>query len=237
MLHGEAARLPWDVLSASADAIEAEVTCVRYPLRLSRQIRLEGNSICTHSTVTNLGISDQPITHGEHPCFDRSVFAGGSLALSARSACVLPPLDPDSATLAEGDFEWPFARTLGGEVVDLSVIPRDATGTHDHVALELAHERVALVAADGLKTILSVRLDEHPFMLFWRNHRAPGPPSIGEWDVFALEPQSSPGRSVQDALDAGAVTPLRAGMSASYAMTLELSRSTARTGDENHGRR
>ncbi|HEU4701736.1 MAG TPA: DUF4432 family protein [Conexibacter sp.] len=210
-LHGEAMRLPWELVDAGETWVEAEVATVDGALELTRRVELDGARLTVVSAIRNAGAEPASITHGEHPCFRRMLFGGGTLTLAARSAAVLPLLDPANATLAAGQFAWPHAPTRDGGTADLSSIPEHADGTHDHVAIELAEPRVELVAPGGPRVTIEVDLDRHPHLLLWRNHRAPGEPGRGAWDVLALEPMSAPGMAVDDAVRAGAVQRLAPG--------------------------
>jgi galactose mutarotase-like enzyme len=206
MLHGEAARLPWRVTGLRRDSVTAYANCTQSSLRLDRTITVAHNSVCVHSTITNLGTAPEGITHGEHPNFDRMFFAGAEIHLAARAAEVLAPLDPSNARLAPGVFEWPFARLRNGGVEDVSRVPMRADGSHDHIAVELDAGAIRIVKGGWGTATVAVDLREHPYLLYWRNFRATGAPGFSDWDVFALEPQSSPGRSVEDAVRASAVT-------------------------------
>jgi galactose mutarotase-like enzyme len=224
MLHGEACRLPWTVEVAKTSVLEAVVGCVRYPLALRRSITVDGGRVDVRSTISNVGAAAVSVTHGEHPCFSREVFAGGVIDARVRSAVVLPALDPAYATLAAGPFEWPRAPVIGGGLVDVASIPPGADRSHDHIALELAGDEVSVRTNDGLAVTIVVDLKDHPFMLFWRNFGAGSAPGHGGWDVFALEPQSAPGRSVSDAVESGRVGNVGPGESLAFGCTLEVSR-------------
>jgi galactose mutarotase-like enzyme len=224
MLHGEASRLPWNVAVEGPDVVEASVECVRYPLELQRRVAISGSRVELTSTILNTGTSACSVSHGEHPFFGRELFAGGSIEVQVRAAQVPTAMDPENATLAPGSFEWPEARGIDGRVVDLSKIPAEADGTHDHVALELAGPELSIVTTDGLRVTTHVDLDTHPYALFWRNHRAPSAPSLGRWDVFALEPLTAPGRSVDDGVAAGKMLELQPGAKATFACAVTVSR-------------
>jgi galactose mutarotase-like enzyme len=219
-LHGEAARLPWRVADRDGQRLEATVRTVVDGLYLRRGIELVGSTVRTSSTIANRGARAVAVTHGEHPCFSRAVFGGGALRLEARTSRVLEPLDPTGATLGEGGFEWPRAGRRDGTVDDLSRISAAADGAHDHVAIELASPTVQLESPAGLRLTLEIDLARHPYLLLWRNHGAPGAPGFGEWDVFALEPMSAPGRSIEDAVEAGAVVRLESGGQVSYSFSI-----------------
>lgn len=221
-LHGEAMRLPWRREEAADDRIRATAATVTDDLELSRSIQLEAESLSVRSTVRNLGSSAVVTTHGEHPCFDRRLFAGGTLTLAAHACAVLPPLDPANSVLRAGSFDWPRAPARDGATVDLSTIPETASGAHDHVVIELADPRVEIRTRSGASVTLHVDISRHPFLLLWRNLLAPGKPGEGLWDVFALEPMSYRGATVDEAVTAGTMRTIAPGEESSYSLSVSL---------------
>jgi len=223
MLHGEALRLPWGIDSADPTRVEASVRAVRWPLQLRRQVKLRGERVEVRSEIRNESSTAIGVSQGEHPCFGRERFAAGRLTLEAERCEVLPPLDPGNASAAAGEFEWPLAPGDAGGVVDFSAIPTVADGSHDHVSITLASPRVVLSAPEGPRLCIEIDLDVHPHLLLWRNFRAASAPSHGSWDVFAIEPMSAPGRSIDDAVAAAATRRLEAGEAAAYGFAIAVS--------------
>jgi galactose mutarotase-like enzyme len=228
-MHGEAVRLAWEVASEGSDHVEAVARCVRYPLELRRRIELVGSTVTFTSSVVNVGRRACSITHGEHPCLDGVLFARGSIGLTAKTARVLDPVRPDAATLEPGPFEWPIARDLAGRSVDVSAIPAVDSLGHDHIELELAADDVVVSTRDGLRATIQVEREAHPYVLVWRSSR-PGPASRA-WNVFAVEPQSSSGRGIDDAVRNGDVRVLAPDARADFSCRMSLSmRDVSRAG-------
>jgi hypothetical protein len=221
-LHGEAMRLPWSVVDSGDDWVDALVPTVDGDLVLRRRVQLDGPTLRVISRIQNRGRATASVVHAEHPCFDRSLFAGGELRLRASRARVVPPLDPANAILEAGEFEWPSAGRSDGGVADLGWITSWPDRAHDHVSVELAEPLVELRAPGGPRVTIEVDLDCHPHLLLWRNHRAPGPPGHGRWDVLALEPASAPGVAIADAVAAGAVSQVSPGAEAVYATAISV---------------
>ncbi|MDO8209956.1 hypothetical protein [Conexibacter sp. CPCC 206217] len=175
LLHGEVVRLPWEVLDAGAQHVEARVACVRRPLTLVRRLTLDGATLRVCERIENTGAEPAPYTWGHHPCFARATFAGGRIELSAASAEVPDPwFDPAHATLAPGLFQWPHARarkssdssadassgapagaagdappsaTVGlAATIDLAAVPVTPDGRHDHACLTRASNTLRITA-------------------------------------------------------------------------------------------
>jgi galactose mutarotase-like enzyme len=220
MLHGEAARLPWNIVASTPSSVEAQTRCVRYPLDLTRRICVEREAVVVESSIANTSNYSQQVAHGEHPCFSRNRFAGGAIKAGIRSARVLSALDSGHASLRSGEFEWPMAIGVGGQQVDVSRLPATSDRSHDHILLELAAPAITVHGADGLECTLQIDLEKHPYALYWRNFKALSAPSVGTWDVFALEPQSVPARSIGEALAANALTEVQPGLTISHRCVL-----------------
>jgi galactose mutarotase-like enzyme len=210
MLHGEAARLPWEVLDSGPSHIEAGVDAVHEPLRLWRRIEAAGDALLLHSRIENRGEEPVEVCHGEHPAFARATFAGARIELRARRSVALPHLDPPAAKLVPGEFEWPLAPAVAGGTIDLSLVPEEADGAHDRLTLELAEPRARIVRPDG--SWLEIDAGNHSHLMFWRHHQPSTSPEPR--DIFALEPMSFGGVTIAEAV--GHTTRLAPGASASY---------------------
>lgn len=220
-LHGTACRSRWEIISSRADGVCLELNTPD-GLMLRREIRIEDKQTLAVQTSVTSAIA-RFVTFGEHPCFDRKTFVGGKIIVnrSLRHCEVLAPLDPFGSTLTPGTYSWPFARAHSGRVADLSAIPQLADGRHDHIALVLEEGGVTVTApSHGFRAIILSH--DLPYWLLWENYDAPGDQFGEGTDVFALEPSNSPGRSVDDALDAGAFVPLPPGKEYKFEVRMTL---------------
>jgi galactose mutarotase-like enzyme len=220
-VHGEAMRLPWDVVEAGPAHAEARVACVRRPLTLTRRVAIEDGRLHVRERIANAGAGPVPYTWGHHPCFARETFAGGRLEIAVAGAEVPDPwFDEANATLAHGPFAWPHApvRAAGaaGTTIDLGAIPPAADGRHDHACLALAAGAFRLTAPSagpaGRALRVAFDVEQFPHVLLWECFGAgDGPPFFGGLDTFGVEFSTTPGRSTPDALAAGAVRTLAPG--------------------------
>jgi hypothetical protein len=220
MLHGEAGRLPWEVLDAGPTHVEARVDAVHEALRLWRRIEARGAELALHSRIENRGADPVEVCHGEHPAFARADYAGARIELQARRATVLPQAEPEAASALAGEFEWPHAPAVGGGTVDLSLVPARADGAHDHVTIELADPRMRIVTPAG--PTIEIDAGNHRHALLWRHHRPPSAPEPR--DIFALEPWSYGGLTIAEAVAAGATHRLPPGETVAYESTITASR-------------
>jgi len=216
--HGELNRLPWEVVERGPSWIAARVETVRAPFAVVRRVALEGGELRVETAVENTGPAPASYMYGEHPCLWRTTFAGGRLLLDAARAWVpAPSFTPERAILRPGErFDWPTAAGHAGPV-DLSLVPAQPDGRRDHACVELADPSIRVTAPRfGRELTIEVDLAATPYLLL----------SSGfddEWDMLAVEPISAPGRSVDDALEAGCVRTLAPGARMRTAIALRWS--------------
>lgn len=195
-MHGEAARLSWEIVSQSVDEVVCRLITPISQFELVRTVKVTASVVFITTLATNLSESTQEISFGEHPCFSRKEFAGSQLLAAPQSARVTSLADPLNATLKENaEFAWPFAPLHRGGTENLSEIPTKADGRHDHINL-LGLNKVQIL---GGNTELSLSWDSE-FMsdaLLWQHFLPFGSPWPG--DVFAIEPTSAPGRTYSEA--------------------------------------
>ncbi len=160
-MHGEAVRRSWRVRSQSAAHVEADLRLSSEPIALRRRVDVRGDTVLVTSELQNLGSESRPVSPGEHPCFRRDVFGGGSLTV--------------------------HGRTLSALAVP-HTIPIRADSTSGTSAVRLTDSRVVLRARDGLEVVMHVDLDAHPHLGIWWNFSRGEGSGIAAWDTIAIEP-------------------------------------------------
>ena len=221
LLHGEVMRLPWDIVDRSATHIEASVTAVRTPFRLTRRLEIVDGGLVVRELVRNIGGAVAPYVWGHHPCFSRQTFAGGRFDLDVASASVPGPVFDVShnALVADAAFTFPNAPTSDGGTRDVARIPDAADGRHEQSSLVLRSGGVRITAPRvGRAFSLTWDVADLPYVLLWQDYLAPGVAFWGTCDTFAVEPSSAPGRSLDDAVAAGSVRSLDPGAEAGLVM-------------------
>jgi len=198
LLHGEACRLPWNLIAADREHVKARLLLRLSPFVATRSVRVEGSCIRVHTRIENIGGLPASFTFGEHPCFSGALFGGGRVSLDATGAYVLGPalglngrLDPYQ------EFEWPYA-LAAGQLVDVGRIPLSGENLQDHVAIRLKSGLISLQSFDGLREVrLEFNIAEFPFVLLWLKfdpHEVPD-----SWNVLSVELMTSWGWSPTDA--------------------------------------
>lgn len=202
-MHGEAARLPWSMVSNDETHVRAQLETPISGFLLDRQVTLDGSVLRVETVAENVSGKIRSITFGEHPCLRRDVFAGGRIEMRPSAAFVYSQADPEHASLAgEQVFSWPIAPEVDGDWCDLASVPVEPDGRHDHVGLTLPSGTVDILDADGATGLrLTWDTKTMSYALLWQ-HFLPGS-SPWPGDVLAIEPSSSDGRTRSESVEQG----------------------------------
>jgi hypothetical protein len=124
-----------------------------------------------------------------------------------------------NSLLASAEFTFPMAPMIGGGERDVAAIPETPDGRHEQTTLVVRRGGVR-ITAPRIGRAFSLVWDERDlrYVLLWQDYQADGAAFWGTCDTFAVEPSSAPGRSLDDAVAAGAVRELEPGESASLTM-------------------
>lgn len=150
------------------------------------------------------------------------LLAGDDIDARPAAAYVYNPVDARHASL-RGDqaFAWPLASTADGRIRDLSQLPAEADGCHDHIGLTLPQGAVDLLGADGTAGLrLTWDAASMPHALLWQHFL----PSSSPWpgDVLAIEPTSSWGRTRSETMKRGEAQVVASGESIRTWMSIEV---------------
>jgi galactose mutarotase-like enzyme len=200
--HGEAARVPWQVVSVENDndalALTLGVTLHKCPFRMERALTLRAGSpaLAIKETITNTGVDPTACMWGHHPAIGAPFLSPdcfidtGAQSIESDDGYLVPGNDlPLGQTWA-----WPHVTDKQGRPVDLSRIPPPDHG-HSRV-LWLKDFREAWYAITNPTLGFGVGLAwdgaVFPYAAFWqetggtRDH-----PWYGAAYVTAIEPQAS----------------------------------------------
>lgn len=219
-MHGEAPRISWRCERSDSRSLELSAVGPASGLRMHRTVSVTDAAMTVWMRLTNPVDGPLRVAFGEHPCFDRSLFGGGTLSGSFTEASTGSIADLSAHLLAgHQHFTWPVARTEDARTVDVSAIPEQADGRHDHVSLRPAPGPVTLTAPRAdFAVALQWDVETLPAAMLWQ-HFLPGTsPFAG--DVFAVEPSSTPYRTHEETVAAGALRTLAPGTSVAYALTM-----------------
>ncbi len=184
-LHGEAAGLEWEAISAVADDDSAmlvmEVTLPVYRLHFRREIHLPRDAFATGITeiVTNLSDDGVEFQWVQHAAFGEPFFTSGEAALflSGKRGVTWPAGYEGHELLAgEVEFQWPYAQSIDGKPIDLSQpFVRNGTGfiasllanpNRENAFAVVHNRRHELVAGYCFNPVF------FPWIVLWEENRA-----------------------------------------------------------------
>jgi hypothetical protein len=225
--HGEVSLLPWDYEVAEDDeravAVRLSVACLRAPLRLVKELRLEAGSARLEVAESLVNESDLPVRcmWGHHIALGPPFLAAGDTVQLPDGIEGIPhpeALNDGERRVGPDRFAWPDA---GG--ADLSVLPDRGTPS-ELVYLSGFPERAWYeVGKPSLR--LRVRWDARvmPYLWFWQEFGATaGYPWYGRhWNV-GLEPFSSyPTLGLAEAVANGTALELAGGGRREFSLSVE----------------
>lgn len=185
--HGETSLAP--VRVAASDEVSCTVhTFARLPLELTRTVKLAPDrpTLLVDETVRNIGTRTTPFLWGHHPTFP--AIPSAQIDLPAASFEV-EPTAPGTARTSGG--RWPAGAGVGGQPLDLSVIPADEMVRllylHDMESGWAALRNPPGAAAPGIA--MSWDLDAYPCLWLWLQNGDPGFPWYGRGRMLGIEPQ------------------------------------------------
>jgi hypothetical protein len=211
--HGEAHRVPWDVVSSGKEdgtltvQFSAALPLVHENFR--RTLRLvDGESVIyIESELESLLAFDRPINWGEHATISGAFLEPGktvtdmsatrAMTRSYESEAVDPP---DHHNLADfKEFKWPMAPTVTGTLVDMRISPTIAPVMDQTTSLMDPSRRLAYVTAlhPERKALLGYvfRREEYPWIQIWDSYPGGGRRSYRGME-FAVQPFDLPRRDV-----------------------------------------
>jgi hypothetical protein len=211
--HGEAHRVPWDLLSSEKKdgtltvAFTATLPLVQETFR--RTIRLvDGESVIyVDSELESLLGFDRPVNWGEHATIGGPFLEQGktvtemsakrAMTRSYESEAVDPP---DHHNLADfKEFTWPMAPTASGPLIDVRIAPTITPVMDQTTSLMDPSRRLVFVSAfhPDKKAVFGYvfRREEYPWTQMWDSYAGEGRRSSRGME-FAVQPFDLPRREV-----------------------------------------
>jgi galactose mutarotase-like enzyme len=165
--HGEVCSLPWIWSALGEDGLRLQVDCRLLPLRLVRELRLDGSTLVLSDSVTNVGEEPCDLVLGHHCVLGPPFLADGCrLEADASELVTGAEVWEETARLEPGQrAAWPSARLAAGGEVDLREVPGPEAGSHDDVFL--TGLRRGRLAVESPHTGLRFRLDWDAAVFRW----------------------------------------------------------------------
>jgi hypothetical protein len=121
--HGEAAMIPWTVLARNETSLTLATDLVTAPLKVRREITLEGPVLRVAETVTNVSPQPVEVMWSHHPAFG-APFIDETCVISAGCRTLVADAETPGTVLEAGStHSWPVAHDTRGDLVDFAKVP------------------------------------------------------------------------------------------------------------------
>jgi hypothetical protein len=201
-LHGEVCLMQWDynVLQNTFDQVEIKFSTSTYrtPFHLEKTLRLKADSpvLEFEETITNEGGEEMDFMWGQHPALG-APFLDDNCVISFPKCRVRSDKflgSPFSRIAPDQDVEWPFIKSIDGELIDLRNVPSTDVKCNDRVFMYDFLEGWYAITNKVRGVGFAMRWEKpvFPFLLYWQSYGGwTGYPFYGTAYTMALEPRSS----------------------------------------------
>lgn len=215
--HGEAAVVAWTVESASQTAASMAVNLMTAPLRLHRQISLDGPNLNITDTVHNLSPDPVEFMWVQHPAFGAPFADEHARIDTGARTFISDNAAPGTVLPADAVFDFPRATDITGTAVDLRVVPGEDEPREVFGALTDFEDTWFSITSPtaGFGVRLEWDPDAYPHAWFWQEcHASKGFPWFRRAYAIAIEPANVlPGSGQIGRWERGRSTPLAGGQS------------------------
>ena len=187
--HGEAAIRPWRVLDVGADRVVLAVELFTAPVRLTRSVRLDGDTLAVEDELVNLSDEALDVRWVQHPGFGAPFVDEHCVIESGATTFVSDAEAPGSLLAADRASDWPFAVGSDGSAVDLRRVPSGRRSVFGALTdFESAWFSITSPTT-GLVMRMDWDADVFPHAWFWQElHASAGFPWFRRAYVVAVEP-------------------------------------------------
>lgn len=124
--HGEVAVSAWTVVEQSAEHAKLSLELLSLPVRIEREVRVQGFSFSQQDRLINLSGQDLSFDYQQHPSFGADLLADSCLIETSARRYVNDP--ETTGTLAAGlTVTWPAATTVDDQPIQLDRLPAPGT--------------------------------------------------------------------------------------------------------------
>ena len=187
--HGEAAIRPWQVLDVGADRVVLSVELSTAPVRLTRSIRVSGESVFVDDEMVNLTDESLDVRWVQHPGFGAPFVDEHCVIETGADTFVSDAEAPGSVLAADRVSDWPFGLGADGSDVDLRRVPAGRRSVFGALTGFETGWFSMISPTTGLSLRMEWDAEVFPHAWFWQElHSSPGFPWFRRAYVVAVEP-------------------------------------------------
>lgn len=193
--HGEASIARWTVVKIEPSRIELQLDFFSLPIRIEREISLNGNEISIIDIITNLSGIDLNFDYSSHPAFGGSLLEGEVVIETSATTFHLDEESEGPHGPAGSAHQWPLIKGADGSILDLSRLPASPTELGVFGWLSDFDGKKWYRVKNLEKKItfeLQWESDYLNYAWFWLEfNRSQGFPWFGKVRTFAIEPSTT----------------------------------------------
>jgi hypothetical protein len=194
--HGESWALPWSC-TACAGTLELATSLRTLPLRVTKTLSLDGETLRIEERVENAGNRELRFAWGHHPALGGDLLESGcEIDLPGGRVETSPePVDETSRLAAGATSTWPYAPGRDGGHVDLRAVPGPEARSHDVALVTGLAAGWCAVRNPRRRLGLALTFPREVFGWVWiwaAYGGATAPPFDERVYTLALEPWTSP---------------------------------------------
>lgn len=221
--HGELWRLQCDAEQPEANELRLTATCSVLPLRMTRRLTLNDNTLRVDYRLENIGNNDLPYLWSAHPLF--AVDEGDVVQLPASVTRVRLEGSAQQRLGSKGsEHSWPLAELPSGGKADLSRAGKPGDGIGDKLSAPAPREGWAAIdrRQHGLRVRVEFDPQRTPYLGLWLCYGGWPEGQLARQQCVALEPCTAPCDSLAEAMEKGWARQLSPGQSDSWWMTISV---------------
>ena len=193
--HGEAAISTWKVNNLETSSVRMQLDFFTIPIRIERQIIVDGNVIEINDVITNLSHLELEFDYSSHPAFGGALLEG---EVTIETSAQKFHLDEDAAS-PHGDsgstHDWPLIKGQHDKVLDLSRLPAPPTplGVFGWLS-DFGDKKWYRIKNVDTNIAFEMEWESEylDFAWFWLEfNNSQGSPWFGTVRTFAIEPSST----------------------------------------------
>ena len=181
----------WTLENASETTASLTVNLMTAPLRLHRQVSLDGPNLDVTDTVHNLSPDPVEFMWVQHPAFGAPFVDEHARIDTGASTFISDPAAPGTVLPADAVFDFPRATDITGAAVDLRVVPGEDEAREVFGALTDFEDTWFSITSPtaGFGVRMEWDPDAYPHAWFWQEcHASKGFPWFRRAYAIAIEP-------------------------------------------------